>query len=85
MDSSRKLAKYTKLNSEDYALEIERELLRIIKNVERKISRDKRTATNKTALKRKKEQEREYARRLPQKRSVPKNRQPLITRSVSCY
>ena len=54
MGSSRKLAKYTKSNSEDYALEIERELLRIIKNVERKISRDKRTATNKTALKRKK-------------------------------
>ena len=54
MVSSRKLAKYTKFNSEDYALEIERELLRIIKNVERKIARDKRTATDKAALKRKK-------------------------------
>ena len=54
MKSSKKLAKYNTLNSEDYALEIERELLRIIKNVERKIARDKRTATNKAALKRKK-------------------------------
>ena len=53
MGSSKKPAKYKTLNSEDYALEIERELLRIIKNVERKI-RDKRTATNKVALKRKK-------------------------------
>ena len=85
MKSSQKPTKYKTLNSEDYALEIERELLKIIKNVERKIARDKRAATNKSTLKRKKEQEREYARRLPQKRSVPKNRQPLITRSVSCY
>ena len=54
MDSSKKLAKYKTLNSEDYALEIEKELLRIIKNVARKIARDKRTATNKAALKRKK-------------------------------
>ena len=54
MGSSKKPAKYKTLNSEDYALEIERELLRIIKNVERKIARDKRTATNKAALKRKK-------------------------------
>ena len=54
MDSSKKLAKYKTLNSEDYALEIEKELLRIIKNVERKIARDKHTATNKAALQRKK-------------------------------
>ena len=54
MSSSRKLAKHNTLNSENYALEIERELLRIIKNVERKIARDKRTATDKAALKRKK-------------------------------
>ena len=53
MGSSKKPAKYKTLNSEDYALEIERELLRIIKNVERKIARDKRTATNKVALKKK--------------------------------
>ena len=54
MDSSKKLAKYKTLNSEDYALEIERELLRIIKNIERKIARDKHTATNEAALERKK-------------------------------
>ena len=54
MGSSKKLAKHDGLKSEDYALEIERELLRIIKNVERKIARDKRTATDKAALKRKK-------------------------------
>ena len=54
MGSSKKLAKHDRLKSEDYALEIERELLRIIKNVERKIARDKRTATDKAALKRKK-------------------------------
>ena len=54
MSSSRKWRESNTLNSEDYALEIERELLRIIKNVERKIARDKRTATNKAALKRKK-------------------------------
>ena len=54
MSSSRKWRESNTLNSEDYALEIERELLRIIKNVERKIARDKRTATDKAALKRKK-------------------------------
>ena len=54
MSSSRKWRESNTLNSEDYALEIKRELLRIIKNVERKIARDKRTATNKAALKRKK-------------------------------
>ena len=54
MSSSRKWRESNTLNSEDYALEIEREMLRIIKNVERKIARDKRTATNKAALKRKK-------------------------------
>ena len=54
MSSSRKWRESNTLNSEDYALEIKRELLRIIKNVERKIARDKRTATDKTALKRKK-------------------------------
>ena len=54
MKSSQKPTKYKTLNSEDYALEIERELLKIIKNVERKIARDKRAATNKSTLKRKK-------------------------------
>ena len=54
MSSSRKWRESNTLNSEDYALEIKRELLRIIKNVERKIARDKRTATDKAALKRKK-------------------------------
>ena len=54
MKSSQKSTKYNGLNFEDYVLEIERELLRIVKNVERKIARDNRTAANKTALKRKK-------------------------------